>query len=249
MARSLAISSVRTLFGFRFFCWRKGREGFCLYYLITWFTGNSKWMQEALAKANVCFGIRRSKFTHVKPALCNACGRNSSGPESLTATVWVCDSATKYKNTSRWVPISKPHTERTDWGRCREGRSESPLSASRNFSRISIGELDRLFYGRNFPLEELRDFKKRSRTNRFKFSQSDNHVKRLVIIQETSEPTKYSPAPTIPMANIELCDTSASLSWDSLLRVSTILSWGFEADRIARASGTARLMTGSPYCS
>lgn len=160
MARSLAISSVRTLFGFRFFCWRKGREGFCLYYLITWFTGNSKWRQEALAKANVCFGIKRSKFTHVKPALCNACGRNSSGPESLTATVWVCDSATKYKNTSRWVPISKPHTERTDWGRCREGRSESPLSASRNFSRISIGELDRLFYGSNFPLGELRDLKK-----------------------------------------------------------------------------------------
>ena len=57
------------------------------------------------------------------------------------------------------------------------------------------------------------------------------------------------PAPTIPMAKIELCATSASLSWDSLLRVSIILSWGLEAERRARANGTARRITGSPYCS
>lgn len=57
------------------------------------------------------------------------------------------------------------------------------------------------------------------------------------------------PAPTTPMAKMELCDTSASLSCDNLLRVSIILSCGLEADRIARANGTARRITGSPYCS
>ena len=60
---------------------------------------------------------------------------------------------------------------------------------------------------------------------------------------------EYWPAPTIPIAKMELCDTSASLSCDNLLRVSTILSWGLDADRIARAKGTARRITGSPYCS
>lgn len=60
---------------------------------------------------------------------------------------------------------------------------------------------------------------------------------------------EYWPAPTIPIAKMELCDTSASLSCDNLLRVSTILSWGLDADRMARAKGTARRITGSPYCS
>lgn len=55
------------------------------------------------------------------------------------------------------------------------------------------------------------------------------------------------PAPTKPNAKIALYATSASLSWENLLRVSKILSLGFEAEIRANARGTDLFITGSPY--
>ena len=40
--------------------------------------------------------------------------------------------------------------------------------------------------------------------------------------------------------------TVGSLSWENLLRVSMIASWGWDVDSRARARGTARRITGSP---
>ena len=58
--------------------------------------------------------------------------------------------------------------------------------------------------------------------------------------------SRHSPAPTMPMARIALWATSASLSCENLLRTSRTCRRGLDAETSARASGTARLITGSP---
>merc|ERR1719336_2016385 len=55
------------------------------------------------------------------------------------------------------------------------------------------------------------------------------------------------PAPSSPRPKMAAWATSASASWENLDRVSRMASWGLETETMARASGTARLMTGSQY--
>ena len=55
------------------------------------------------------------------------------------------------------------------------------------------------------------------------------------------------PAPIRPKAKMELCATSASVSWLNLVRVSRIFSWGLETEIRPKARGTARRMAGSQY--
>lgn len=74
-----------------------------------------------------------------------------------------------------------------------------------------------------------------------------NENNKIKTDKKALEITRHSPAATIPIAKIELCATSISWSCDSLLKVSIMLSRGFEADNSARASGTALRITGSPY--
>ena len=78
------------------------------------------------------------------------------------------------------------------------------------------------------------------------YRKMSSHQKRE-LDQLENENVKCIPAPTTPIAKIELCATSVSWSCDNLLKVSMILSLGFEADSNASAKGTERLMTGSPY--
>ena len=54
------------------------------------------------------------------------------------------------------------------------------------------------------------------------------------------------PEPTSPMLKMELCATVGSLSWENLLSVSRMGSWGFDVESRARAKGTALRITGSP---
>lgn len=56
----------------------------------------------------------------------------------------------------------------------------------------------------------------------------------------------HSPLPTMPMAKMELWETSGSASWENLLRVSRMLRRGLDTEMRARARGTARLRVGSP---
>lgn len=62
----------------------------------------------------------------------------------------------------------------------------------------------------------------------------------------TREKERRPPAPTKPMAMMELYVTSGSLSCENLLRVSRIVRRGLLVEMRPNASGTARLMAGSP---
>ena len=57
----------------------------------------------------------------------------------------------------------------------------------------------------------------------------------------------HVPLPTMPMAKMELWETSGSASWENLLSVSRILRRGLDTEIRASARGTARLRVGSPY--
>jgi len=56
----------------------------------------------------------------------------------------------------------------------------------------------------------------------------------------------HLPLPTMPMAKMELWETSGSASWENLLSVSRMLRRGLDTEMRASARGTARLRVGSP---
>ena len=72
-------------------------------------------------------------------------------------------------------------------------------------------------------------------------------VSKRTCLSKAASLALFVPAPSNPMAKMELCATSASASCENLLNVSRMFNCGFDTEIKPRARGTARRIAGSQY--